>query len=369
MTTHTLSFLLLLGGCFGADAEPSAPAPERASEASSVAGRSGDGSNDPDLRTCIGDDAPAEDVELHDIGHASLPEGELVETLWMADEAAVVAPNGAVVVVRGSACHVLSADDPDAVWRIARELQSDPATRDRGVAAQIEAAGGLDAFRAAIEAYRGEDWIRPRECGPNEPIAEGLCLLAPEAAAWRRAGLDVPLPHLGAATNPALDLRQVPERLHTCLPPSLRDEQEATDVEVLYTQTNGPEETVVLATYPDGQVVPEGTMPDIVVARTTSEVACGILFDSRTESWADAPGAPLARNLAESPEFRRQRTETEVRRGGGPDGYLRLYREQTRTQGPTACPTSPPAGYEGRCAGPIEAETLRRLGVPVAAPR
>ena len=368
MTAHPLFLSLLLAGCLGAGTDASSP--RTASSPLSTPPRNTAASADTvdigRLRACITPDGPPADAVLQVIGQTSYSDGALVEVAWMEDERAAMFPSGATLVIRGPECHVLGGDDSDDVWRTARALQADPETRNRLIAAQIERVGGLSAFQAAIEEHRGEDWIRPRECSPDEPIAEGLCLRTPEAAAWRRAGLDVPYPHLGAASSPTLDLSQVPERLHTCLPASLRDEEAATDVEVLYLQQEGPEEVVVLATYPDGWVISEGLTPDIIVARVSSQVACSVLFDARADSWVDAPHALLARDLLRSEALRRRRAEIEVRRGGGPDGYLRLYREQTGTERPTACPAVPPEGYEGRCADAVEAETLRRLGVPVA---
>ena len=356
MSAYPTLFALLLAGCLGADAGSSAPAPERGSGASrsETAIAAPTRAEDPDLRACIRDGLPPDDVELHVIGREAAGAASVLRVFWVEDVRDAAFGSDAILVVEGDACRRLHAPASETEWAAARSLSADPDVRDRQLAIQLEAAGGVDGLRDAIEAHRGADWIRPRECEFDENEGAGLCLGPHEAEAYRRAGIDIPRPTHFERFPGRADLSGVPDDVRTCVPPSARGQ--AGDVEYIGTSAGGAAQDLLFAVFgPDDVSVPDSRLH---AASQDLDGRCTLVRG------ADRPTPDPARLYWETPTLQRRLVEIAIRRAGGPEAYGRLYRSQVQAGGPYAC--APDAvGSDTVCANGPELEALRKAGVDV----
>ena len=351
MTAHTLSLTLFLAGCFGTEATSSVPAPGQA------APTSGPGvlQEDPDLRACLGKGAPSTETELHVIGREVTNSSEVLRVVWAEDTRDAAFGSGATLVVDGDACRRLEGPSiSEAEWSAARALSASPEVRDRQLAVQMVAAGGVEGLREAIETHRGPDWIRPRECEFDETEAEGLCLGPYEAAAYRRAEIDVPRPWRLDRFSGSADLSRVPDSLLQCV--SIDARRESGQVEYIGALPSGPELEHLFVVYPEGWVTYEGE-PHVYAVSQDLDGRC-----AQVGTWRDY--TPSLFRLVESPEMLHRWARVEVARAGGPDEYVRAYRAQVQAGGPYAC--APEAtGSATLCVSGPALDGLRAAGVEV----
>ena len=369
MRIQALTISLLLAGCLGAESqapagEPAAALPAAPQASSGLASPSAASAPAPPdtlsaaLRARCDSLLPtAPDRPLAVVGRTEAGSGELLRVAWAepSDSLGPTVPETKVLHVQADACvDPYRASEP-APWAALRALHASPTINDRIVAVEVEAEGGVEAVQREIDASR-ETSFAIRECWPGEAFAEAACTRPELAAAYRRAGLRIEGPEDLSPVLTAADLSAVPDSLRGCVPPRARAEEG--EVEHIGALADGPQLDHLFVVYPKGWVTYEGEYHVHAASQTPDGECAG------AGSWREV--GPLLLRLAGSPDIQRQWARTEVARAGSAEGYVRAYRENTRTDGPYVCPEPGESGAgAGHCVSGAFASELRALGVPV----
>ena len=366
MRTQTLILFLLLAGCLGAGSrapagEPAAALPAAPQASPGLAPPSEASPPAPSdtlsaaLRARCDTLLPtAPDRPLAVVGRVQVSGGELLRVAWAEPSGRLgpTVPETELLYVRADACVDPYRTSESAPWAALRALHASPTVNDRIVAVEVEAEGGVEAVQREIDASR-EASFAIRECWPGEPFAEAACTRPELAAAYRRAGLQIEGPR-GEAISSRANLSAVPDSLRGCLPRWVR--QLEGDVVYVGPHVDGARRQLLFAAFGPNPIAASIDDRPLYAAVQEADGSCQGALNASSEDGA--------RLLWEVDELELRLAQLVVRRAGGADEYVRLYRAQVESEGPYACSPAA-AGSDTECMSGPTLQALWDSGVPV----